>query len=265
MRLSTEKMAFETGAAGIGWMIFNNPERRNALSLEMWGGMAEILRAFEADDAVRVVVMRGAGEKAFVSGADISQFEKNRSSAEQAAEYARVSEEAKRVMEGMKKPLIAMIRGYCLGGGLGVALQADIRVASEDSQFGIPAGRLGIAYGFDGLKRLVDLVGPAKAKEIMFTARRITAENALGIGLVNAVAPAEELEGVVTDMAAVIAGNAPLSVRASKLTIDEAVKDGADRDLAMIERLSRECFDSDDYREGRTAFMEKRKPVFMGR
>lgn len=264
MRLSTEKMAFETGA-GIGWMIFNNPERRNALSLEMWGGMAEILRAFEADDAVRVVVMKGAGEKAFVSGADISQFEKNRSSAEQAAEYARVSEEARRVMEGMKKPLIAMIRGYCLGGGLGVALQADIRVASDDSQFGIPAGRLGIAYGFDGLKRLVDLVGPAKAKEIMFTARRITAANALDIGLVNAVAPAEELEGVVKDMADVIAGNAPLSVRASKLTIDEVAKDGADRDLAMIERLSRECFDSDDYREGRTAFMEKRKPVFTGR
>ncbi len=264
MRLSTEKMAFETGA-GIGWMIFNNPERRNALSLEMWGGMAEILRAFEADDAVRMVVMKGAGEKAFVSGADISQFEKNRSSAEQAAEYARVSEEARRVMEGMKKPLIAMIRGYCLGGGLGVALQADIRVASDDSQFGIPAGRLGIAYGFDGLKRLVDLVGPAKAKEIMFTARRITAANALDIGLVNAVAPAEELEGVVKDMAAVIAGNAPLSVRASKLTIDEVAKDGADRDLAMIERLSRECFDSDDYREGRTAFMEKRKPVFTGR
>lgn len=264
MRLSTEKMAFET-SAGIGWMIFNNPERRNALSLEMWGGMAEILRAFEADDAVRVVVMKGAGEKAFVSGADISQFEKNRSSAEQAAEYARVSEEARRVMEGMKKPLIAMIRGYCLGGGLGVALQADIRVASDDSQFGIPAGRLGIAYGFDGLKRLVDLVGPAKAKEIMFTARRVTAANALDIGLVNAVAPAEELEGVVKDMAAVIAGNAPLSVRASKLTIDEVAKDGADRDLAMIERLSRECFDSDDYREGRTAFMEKRKPVFTGR
>lgn len=264
MRLSTEKMAFETDA-GIGWMIFNNPERRNALSLEMWGGMAEILRTFEAEDAVRVVVMKGAGEKAFVSGADISQFEKNRSSAEQAAEYARVSEEAKRVMEGMKKPLIAMIRGYCLGGGLGVALQADIRVASDDSQFGIPAGRLGIAYGFDGLKRLVDLVGPAKAKEIMFTARRITAANALDIGLVNAVAPAEDLEGVVKDMAAVIAGNAPLSVRASKLTIDEVAKDGADRDLAMIERLSRECFDSDDYREGRTAFMEKRKPVFTGR
>lgn len=264
MRLSTEKMAFET-SAGIGWMIFNNPERRNALSLEMWGGMAEILRAFEADDAVRVVVMKGAGEKAFVSGADISQFEKNRSSAEQAAEYARVSEEARRVMEGMKKPLIAMIRGYCLGGGLGVALQADIRVASDDSQFGIPAGRLGIAYGFDGLKRIVDLVGPAKAKEIMFTARRVTAANALDIGLVNAVAPAEELEGVVKDMAAVIAGNAPLSVRASKLTIDEVAKDGADRDLAMIERLSRECFDSDDYREGRTAFMEKRKPVFTGR
>ena len=264
MRLSTEKMAFET-SAGIGWMIFNNPERRNALSLEMWGGVAEILRAFEADDAVRVVVMKGAGEKAFVSGADISQFEKNRSSAEQAAEYARVSEEARRVMEGMKKPLIAMIRGYCLGGGLGVALQADIRVASDDSQFGIPAGRLGIAYGFDGLKRLVDLVGPAKAKEIMFTARRVTAANALDIGLVNAVAPAEELEGVVKDMADVIAGNAPLSVRASKLTIDEVAKDGADRDLAMIERLSRECFDSDDYREGRTAFMEKRKPVFTGR
>ena len=264
MRLTTDRMAFEKGA-GIGWMIFNNPERRNALSLDMWGGMAEILRDFEEDDAVRVVVMKGAGEKAFVSGADISQFEKSRSSAAQAAEYARVSEEAGRVMEDMKKPLIAMIRGYCLGGGLGVALRADIRAASDDSQFGVPAGRLGIAYGFEGLKRLVDLVGPAKAKEIMFTARRITAANALDIGLVNAVSPAEELEEFVVDMAASIAENAPLSVRASKITIDEALKDGADRDLALIERLSRECFDSDDYREGRTAFMEKRKPVFTGR
>lgn len=264
MRLSTQKMAFETDA-GIGWMIFNNPERRNALSLEMWEGMAEILRGFEEDDAVRVVVMRGAGEKAFVSGADISQFAKNRSNAAQAAEYTRISEEAKRVMAGMQKPLIAMIRGYCLGGGLGVALQADIRLASDDAQFGIPAGRLGIAYGFDSLKQLVDLVGPAKAKEILFTARRIPAANALDIGLVNGVWPADALEGATVDMAAAIANNAPLSVKASKLTIGEVVKDGAERDFAMIARLSQECFDSADYREGRTAFMEKRKPVFTGK
>ncbi len=264
MRLSTQKMTCETNA-GVGWMIFNNPERRNALSLEMWGGMAEILRGFEEDDAVRVVVMRGAGEKAFVSGADISQFAKNRSNAAQAAEYTRISEEAKRVMAGMKKPLIAMIRGYCLGGGLGVALQADIRLASDDAQFGIPAGRLGIAYGFDSLKQLVDLVGPAKAKEILFTARRIPAADALEIGLVNGVWPADALEDAAVEMAAAIANNAPLSVKASKLTIGEVVKDGADRDFGMIARLSQECFDSADYREGRTAFMEKRKPVFTGK
>ncbi len=264
MRLSTQKMAFEADA-GIGWMTFNNPERRNALSLEMWGGMTEILRGFEADEAVRVVVMRGAGEKAFVSGADISQFAKNRSNAEQAAEYTRVSEEAKDIMAAMKKPIIAMIRGYCLGGGLGVALQADIRVASGDAQFGIPAGRLGIAYDFGSLKRLVDLVGPAKAKEILFTARRVPAAKALEIGLVNDVVPADELEDAVVEMASSISENAPLSVKASKLTIGEVVKDGRERDFEMIDRLSQECFDSADYKEGRTAFMEKRKPVFTGK
>ena len=214
---------------------------------------------------MRVVVMKGAGDKAFVSGADISQFEKNRSNAEQAAAYTRISEEGKRTMAQMKKPLIAMIRGYCLGGGLGVALHADIRIAAEDAQFGIPAGRLGIAYGFDNLKQLVDLVGPAKTKEILFTARRIPAANALEIGLVNAVTPVEELESTVVDMATTIANNAPLSIKASKLTIDQVVKDGADRDFEMIARLSQECFDSADYREGRTAFMEKRKPVFTGK
>ena len=264
MQLSTEKMAFEVDG-GIGWMIFNNPERRNALSLEMWGAIAEILGSYEADDDIRVVVMKGAGDKAFVSGADISQFAKNRSNAEQAAEYTRISEEAKEIMVGMKKPLIAMIQGYCLGGGLGIALNADIRVASDDSQFGIPAGRLGIAYGFDNLKQLVDLVGPAKAKEILFTARRIQAAKALEIGLLNEVVPVDELEDYVVDMASTIANNAPLSVRASKLTIGEVVKDGADRDLEMIARISKECFDSADYKEGRTAFMEKRKPVFTGR
>ena len=225
MQLLTEKMAFEVDG-GIGWMIFNNPERRNALSLEMWGAIAEILDNYEADDDIRVVVMKGAGDRAFVSGADISQFAKNRSNAEQAAEYTRISEEAKQIMMGMKKPLIAMIRGYCLGGGLGIALNADIRVAADDSQFGIPAGRLGIAYGFDNLKQLVDLVGPAKAKEILFTARRIQAAKALEIGLVNEVVPVDELENYVVDMASTIANNAPLSVKASKLTIGEVVKDG---------------------------------------
>jgi enoyl-CoA hydratase/carnithine racemase len=264
IELNTDKMLAEK-ADGIGWMTFNNPARRNATSLEMWQAIAVILDDFAADPAVRVVVMRGAGDKAFISGADISQFESQRADAEAAARYNAVAEGARVAMAALEKPLIAMIQGYCLGGGVAIAMAADMRFASEDSSFGIPAARLGISYGFGYLRKLVDLVGPAYAKEILLTARRFSAEEALHIGLVNRVVPAAELEATLHEVCAAIIDNAPLSITANKATIDEVCKDEAGRDMARIEELGRICFDSADYAEGRRAFMEKRKPVWSGK
>lgn len=264
LELKTDKMLAEK-ADGIGWMTFNNPERRNATSLEMWQAIAVILDDFAADPAVRVVVMRGAGDKAFVSGADISQFEDQRANAEAAARYNEVADGARAAMAALDKPLIAMIRGYCLGGGVALAMAADMRFAADDASFGIPAARLGISYGFGYLKKLVDLVGPAYAKEMLLTARRFGAAEALHIGLVNRVVPVAELEATVREVCAAIIDNAPLSIVANKATIDEALKDPDARDMARIDELARVCFDSADYAEGRRAFMEKRKPVWTGR
>lgn len=263
MQLNTEKMTAEK-EGGIGWMTFNNPARRNAMSLEMWEAVEAILDDFEADNDIKVIVMKGAGDKAFVSGADISEFKERRNNAEAAAEYARISEGARARMNAVKKPFIAMIQGYCLGGGMAVAMAADMRFASTDSQFGIPAARLSIAYGIDGLHKLVHLVGPAMASEIMFTARRVEPEEAQRIGLINRAVPVEGLESTVREIAETICRNAPLSINASKYTIGQILTDKEDRDYDEIKRLSKQCFDSNDYKEGREAFMEKRSPVFTG-
>ncbi len=250
---------------GVGWLTINNPERRNAISLDMWEAMGSGFQDFASDDEVRCVVMRGAGDKAFASGADISQFEKHRSDADAAEAYGKISKGVRRQMIAFEKPLIAMIRGFCMGGGLGIAMTADLRIAADDSVFGIPAARLSIAYDFLNLSNLVHLVGPARAKEILLTARRFDAGEALQMGLVNSVVPVAELEASLDELTQRIVDNAPLSLKASKLTIDEVVKDAGDRDMARIEVLSRACFDSEDYAEGRAAFMEKREPTFRGR
>jgi enoyl-CoA hydratase/carnithine racemase len=263
-QLLTEKMIAEKDGP-IGRLVFNNPARLNAVSLEMWEGVSRIIDAFEADDEVRVIVVSGAGGRAFVSGADISEFKERRASEEAAAAYARISEGARRRLEETLKPTIAMIQGYCIGGGVGTALACDLRIAAEGSKFGIPAARLGLGYAYDGIKKLVDLVGPAYAREIFYTARQFTAEEALRMGLVNRVVPADALEGCVKDCCAMIAENAPLTVRAAKVSIREALKDESRRDLALCQRLVEECFASEDYAEGRTAFMEKRRPMFRGR
>jgi enoyl-CoA hydratase/carnithine racemase len=248
----------------IGWMTFNNPVRRNAVSLDMWRAIPEVLGAFEADPEVRVVVFTGAGDRAFVSGADISQFEAERHDATAEARYSKASAAASAAMTGLSKPSIAMIRGYCIGGGLAVALTCDLRLCSEDARFAIPAARLGLGYGFAGVKALIDVVGPSVAKEILFTARQFSAEEALRIGLVNRIAPAGELEGVVRDYAAMIGANAPLTLRAAKLAAREAMRDPERRRLADVEAAVAACFDSADFKEGRTAFMEKRTPQFRG-
>jgi enoyl-CoA hydratase/carnithine racemase len=263
MDLGVEKLVGRKDGA-IGWMIFNNPERRNAVSLEMWRAIPEVLAAFEADPEVRVVVFTGAGDRAFVSGADISQFEAERSDASAEARYSRASAAANAAMAGLSKPSIAMIRGYCIGGGLAVALTCDLRICTEESRFAIPAARLGLGYGFGGVKALIDIVGPSIAKEILFTARHFTAEEALRIGLVNRVTPAAELEGLVREYAAMIGANAPLTVRAAKLAVREALRDPEKRRLSEVEAAVAACFDSFDFKEGRTAFMEKRTPVFRG-
>jgi enoyl-CoA hydratase/carnithine racemase len=260
----TSKMIAEKDGA-IGRLIFNNPARHNAVSLEMWEGVARIVDDFERDDAIRVIVVSGAGGRAFVSGADISEFKERRASEEAAAAYAKISEGARLRLQETLKPTVAMISGYCIGGGVGTALACDMRIAAEGAKFGIPAARLGLGYAYDGIKRLVDLVGPAYAREIFFTARQFSAEEALRMGLVNQVVPAAELAAYVDNYCAMIAANAPLTVHAAKIAIREALKDEAARDLALCKRLVDECFASTDYAEGRTAFMEKRKPVFAGR
>ena len=249
----------------VGRVIIDNARRRNAISLEMWAGIEDAFTRFAADSTIRCVVMTGAGDRAFASGADISQFRKNRSDSAAAAEYARISTGARRTMLGFEKPLIARIRGFCMGGGLGIALAADLRIASEDSVFGVPAARLSIAYDRINLGNLVGLVGPSRAKEILLTARRYTADEALAMGLVNTCVPADELDAAVADVTDRIAENAPLSMRASKLTINELMKDDDAFDTALVEELTRACFDSRDYQEGQDAFMNKRKPVFEGR
>ncbi len=263
MELKTEKMKAQV-EDGIGWVTFNNPERRNAISLEMWEGLGTILATFAHAEHVRVVVMKGAGDKAFVSGADISEFDSKRSSAAQKESYARVAASANRWLVKLEKPLIAMIQGYCIGGGLATALGADVRFATPDSTFGIPAAKLGLGYEYEGLKRLTELVGSSRAKDIMFSARFIAADEALQMGLVNRVCELDELEGVVREYAGLIAANAPLTVKAAKAAINEVVKDPERRDLESISTMINACFDSDDYREGRAAFKEKRKPVFKG-
>ena len=248
-----------------GWMLFNNPARHNAVSLDMWDAVPRILAAFDRDDAIRCVVVAGAGGKAFVSGADISEFAEKRSTRETIAHYNSVGERARRALEACRKPTIAMIQGWCIGGGVGIALSCDLRIASDDSRFGVPAARLGIGYGYAGVARLADIVGPSFAKEIFYTARHFDAGEALRMGLVNRVLPPAELEAYVRDYAGRIGANAPLSIAAVKRCVDEYLKDPSERDLAACQAAVDACARSADYVEGRTAFMEKRKPVFSGK
>src|SRR3981081_2566815 len=221
---------------GVGVITFNNPEKRNAMSLDMWEGVGQALIDLRDDPAVRVVILAGAGDKAFVSGADISQFEKNRHNAQASEEYSKKSAAQRALLADYPKPTIACIRGFCLGGGMQVAMMSDIRIASEKSQFGIPAAKLGIAYGFDGLKHLVSLVGPSWARLLMYTGMRIDSAEGVGIGLVDRVVSDTDLWNVTSEIARTISGNAPLAIRAAKITIAQVLKDPDDRDMAAIKQ-----------------------------
>lgn len=250
---------------GIGLITFNQPEKRNAMSVEMWGGLGDILDEFAEDSAIRVVILTGAGTKAFVSGADISQFSTLRADEDARRESERLTSVGRSKFQTFNKPMIARIRGFCLGGGLAIAMQTDLRIASADSQFGVPAARLSIAYGIDALANLVNLVGPAHARMILYTAQRIDAATAERIGLINRMVSDEDLDETVLNIARTIADNAPLSVAASKLTISQIVKDPADRDMEAVHAVRKLCLDSEDFKEGARAFLEKRPPAFVGR
>src|SRR6202521_4906400 len=213
--LVSAKMIAEKDGA-IGRIIFNNPARHNAVSLDMWQAVAQIMEDFENDDAIRVIVLSGAGGKAFVSGADISEFKEKRANEEAAAAYAKISESARVKLQETLKPTIAMIRAFCIGGGLATAICCDIRIAAEGSRFGVPAAKLGLGYAYDGIKKLIDLVGPAYAREIFYTARQFSAEEAFGMGLINRLVPEGELESYVKNYCDMIAGDAALTIRPAK-------------------------------------------------
>lgn len=244
---------------------FNNPAKHNALSLDMWEAVPTLLLNAEKDDNVRVVVFSGEGDKAFVSGADISQFEDLRAQKEAVKRYEQLAEAALQGIYEFSKPTVACIRGYCIGGGVNVAISCDIRVASSDSVFSIPATRLGLGYRFSAMKNLTQLVGPGYAKDIFFTGRRLDAAEALRIGLVNRVAEPAGLESLLAEYTTAIATGAPLTIKAGKRIIQEVLKLPADFDAEMCRRLILDCFESEDYAEGRKAFMEKRKAVFKGK
>jgi enoyl-CoA hydratase len=259
----TEKLLVEV-AAPIATVIFNNPAKRNALSAEIRAALPGVLAALGRDPDVRVIVVTGAGDQAFVSGADISEFGQQRTSPEARTEFDSTMAAIGRAWASLDKPVIAMIRGFCMGGGLLTALQADIRIAADDAQFGIPAARLGLGYGFGGVTALTSLVGPAWTAEMLFSARRFSAAEALQMGLVNRVVPVPDLRDHVMTLAATIAANAPLTIAAAKAAIREAGRSPERRELARVEAMVEACFRSQDYLEGQQAFAEKRLPAFTG-
>jgi enoyl-CoA hydratase/carnithine racemase len=248
---------------GVGLLTFNNPDKLNAMSLVMWDGLCGALDRLAADPTLRVLVLTGAGNKSFVAGADIDEFEASYGGAAAQRDYDDRTRAGRAKLAAFPKPVIARIRGFCLGGGLALALQADIRIAAEDSEFGIPAARLGLAYNTDMVRELVAVVGPGHARLLLYSGSRIEAREAQRIGLVNRVVPDQDLSDQVVDLARTIADNAPLSVWAAKLAV-AAAADPAYADHDAVQAAIAACFDSADYREGRAAFAEKRTPRFRG-
>lgn len=248
----------------VAWIIFNHPERRNAMSIDMWQALPHMLDDVEADDAIRVIVLKGAGDEAFVAGADISEFETHRATPPAVLAYEEFVDGATGRLANCSIPTVAMIRGFCIGGGMAIALSCDLRIATKQSVFAIPAAKLGLGYRHGGIRTLMNLVGPGFAREIFFTARQFNAEEALAMGLINRMAEEAELDANVRKICAMIAANAPLTIRAAKKAMLEIDREPADFDGDLCEQMVQACFESEDYKEGRRAFMEKRKPEFRG-
>jgi len=250
---------------GVGWLVFNNPERLNAVNFAMKQAIPAIVEAFEADDEVRVVVISGTGDRAFVSGADVTEFGELRSTPEAIQVYDEVTNRMWDSLRNLAKPMIALVRGFALGGGLETALRADMRIAAENAEFGIPAVKIGLGFGFDHTEELVRVIGPTHTADLLLTGRRMGAEEAARVGLVNRVVPLDEIERVVRELAVEIAANAPLAVRTVKANLQTSHLPEHERDRAHLAALSAECYASDDYAEGRRALAEKRRPQFSGR
>src|SRR5262245_26784598 len=248
----------------VGIMTFNNPQKHNAVSFEMWEAAEKILDGFEKDPAVRVVILTGAGGKAFVSGADISKFENERASEEGVQRYNALVEKVYARIYRFPKPTIAMIRGYCIGGGLNLAICCDMRFATEGSRFALPAAKLGLGYGYNGLRRYIETIGPVATKEIFFTSRQLNTEEARRWGMINEIVADDRLEATVLEIANTIADNAPMTIATIKRSTVEILKDPEQQDIAACDAMVAACFASNDYREGRKAFLEKRKPQFTG-
>jgi enoyl-CoA hydratase/carnithine racemase len=248
----------------IGHLVFNNPDKLNAISLSMWEGMGAAVEAFERDDDIRVIVLYGAGGKAFVAGADVSKYEEERMGDNAQEHYAQTGERALSALYNSTKATIAAIDGYCIGGGISVAVSCDLRIATTKSQFAQPAMRYGIGYRYKSLRRVADLIGPAAAKDLLIGGYMFDAQEAYVKGLVGRVLPEEGFMDAIIAQAKKIAEGAPLTLRQVKHAIAQIVKDPGERDLDEAERLFQHCYASRDYREGIRAFAEKRKPQFVG-
>jgi enoyl-CoA hydratase/carnithine racemase len=249
----------------VGWIVFDQPAKRNAINGAMWRGIPPAMQQFDADPEVRCVAFRGAGTEAFSAGADISEFEKNRSSSESVGGYDGLLDQVLHSIQNSLKPSVAMIYGYCFGGGIEIALACDLRYCAASAQFSIPAAKLGLAYNVEGHKRLLETVGHAHAREIMFLGRRYQADEALAMGLVHRVLPDAELEAYVGEVLQTLSENAPLSIANTKTILEEYAKSVGTPDHARMRAAIERCARSEDYKEGRRAFMEKRKPNFKGR